>query len=342
MMKKSRKCMIITSVLLIILLTGGPLLADSTRPQDVPPRPSEIIRPELDKMVMDQEDETGWHANVLLGGGVISGRPSGLDYDKKNKKLKSLDDKADRKTEPIPLIMGSLGYTFGTGTTIRTDLGILDGLALYIDQSLGDIGSMTLGIDTSRYDVWKDPYLIGVERERTRLTQTKFVAEYSIAGLSVGGGVTSQKVKDDDVGKRVDELKRDGNIYDVNVGYAIATEDFGILQPSLSYKRQDLDGKADSSHGYSANIVHNYMIGQITFTTGFSYGKTQYKDINTLVNVKRKDTVYGISETITYNNLFGNPRLYAMMMLAWETTDSNHNIFESNFLTSGLGFGYNF
>jgi hypothetical protein len=292
-----------------------------------------------------QMDATGLHGSLIVGGAFVSGRGDRLAYNKKQPRLQSLSDKADNETDLVPVVMGNLGYTFSSGTTLRTGIGLEEGYSLHLDQFLPNSGLLSLGVAYSRSDVWADPYLINVDRSRTDLTSWSLSANYSVQagqGLYFSTAWKSRKVEDDAIGRRISELKRDGNIYEAGVGYVLPTQSLGVFQSGLTYTREALDGAANASHGYAISLGHSFDFGRLTFATGFSYGHIAHDRRHPLFDDKRKQSEYGVSETITCNNLFGNPRLFGLLMVSWQSTRSNYAFFDSHAMVSALGIGYAF
>lgn len=170
--------------------------------------------------------EGGFHGSITVGGALTTGNPGGLAVHDDNKKIDRLDKHAESITEGNLVIMGNLSYSIersGTTFALAYDLES-EGVTFSIGQSLPTGGTVTLGVGYGQEEVWRDPYLVGRQRSETDCERYRAFLTYEAAessGLRLAAGYARQDVDVDTIGERFASLKRDGHIYEGEIGYAI-------------------------------------------------------------------------------------------------------------------------
>lgn len=119
--------------------------------------------------VSAEENEEKAFSVFFLVGGIYSNGEMSLDdtSEDKNKKIDSLSDSSEDFSLVSPFFMGNLTYNInstGTSIGIGSDL---DGFGLTLSQYGGDLGYFTLKGSMGKDEVFKDPYLVGVKRDKT-------------------------------------------------------------------------------------------------------------------------------------------------------------------------------
>ncbi len=185
-----------------------------------------ILFPVLALAGQTQEDENqGFFGSVFLGGGVASGKPSGLKATDDNKRISSLNKESGHQQEIIPLIMGEFGYSFAsTGTKIsltnqKSEKSYAD---LVLEQNLKGLGTVSFSFGYGKEDVWADPYITGVDRREVDEESYNLALEWQEiigSGFSATLKMSSVEVDKDLIGDRYHDLKRDGKIMTAEMGY---------------------------------------------------------------------------------------------------------------------------
>ncbi len=296
----------------------------------------------------DEPERGGFFGNIMLGGGLAAGRPSQLEVTDDNEIINGLDERVERYSEAIPVIMAEIGYAIvSTGTEVS--LGNKSGrtylLALAVNQSLDDLGSLRIILSHGYNDVWKDPFLVGVKRDDTKEITTSLEVDYeTILGTGTQLSVSSAQIKidDDQIGIREPNLKRDGSAITFGAGYVIAFNEKNVIIPSIGFVVDERDGKSNSSTGYRLELEHVLGLGKFTFITKLAFRETEFDKIHPIFNLTREEKGYELSEFITYAEPFELRGFSINGLIAYSHVDANIRFFESDVLVVGLGIGYSF
>ncbi len=296
----------------------------------------------------DKQERGGFFGNSILGGGQAAGRPSPLEVTDDNEIINGLDEPAKYNAEAVSFIMAEIGYAIAsTGTEIslgtmssRTDL-----LALTINQSLDDLGSLRIILAYGDDEVWKDPFLVGVKRDKTEETITNLELNYeNILGtgarLSIGGAKI--KTDNDQIGIREPDLKRDGSMVTFGAGYAITFNEYNVIVSSVDFVVDERDGSSNSSESYRLGLEHVLSLRKFTFVTNLAFSETKFEKNHPIFNRVRKEKGYELSEFITYAEPYGLQGFSINGLIAYSHVDANIRFFESYALVAGLGVGYSF
>jgi hypothetical protein len=296
----------------------------------------------------DEPERSGFLGNIMLGGGLAAGRPSQLEVTDDNEVINGLDERAERYSEGIPFIMAKIGYAIvstGTEISLGNKSGRTSELALAVNQSLDDLGSLRIILSHGYDEVWKDPFLVGVKRDDTKETTTSLGLAYeSILGtgakLSIRGAEI--KVDDDLIGIREPDLKRDGSAITFGAGYAIAFNENNVIIPGIDFMVDERDGKSNSREGYRLKLEHNLKLRKFSFKTNLAFRETEFEKTHPIFNRTRKEKRYELSEFITYAEPFGFKGFSINGLIAYSHVDANIRFFESYGVVVGLGVGYSF
>jgi hypothetical protein len=306
-----------------------------------------LMHPPLVSFAQSEMNEhEGFFGNIVIGGGMAFGRPSQLDVTDDNSTLKGLDERADRYSEAVSVIMAEIAYAFkGTEISLGTQADFNSALSLAVNQSLGTLGSARAIIGYGLESAWQDPYLVGVVRQETDQTSISLEIDYeNILGtgalLSVSGSRID--VADDLIAVREPGLKRGGATVSVGTGYVFTFGDNHALSPTLDLIVDDRDGASNSSVGYQLGVSHMLALGPVIFETSLAYAKTTFDRIHPIFGRIREEEQYGISEFITYAEPFGWQGISFNGMIAYNRADANIRFFDSDVVVVGLGIGYSF
>ena len=296
----------------------------------------------------DEPERGGFFGNIILGGGLASGKPSQLEVTDDNEIINGLDERVENYSEAIPVIMAKIGYAIastGTEISLGNKSGRTDLLELAVNQSLDDLGSLRIILSHGYNEVWKDPFLVGVKRDDTKETTTSLGLTYeSILGTGAQLSVSSAQIKidDDQIRIREPDLKRDGSAITFGAGYVIAFNKKNVIIPSIGFVVDERDGKSNSSEGYRLELKHVLGLGKFTFVTNLAFSETEFDKNHPIFNRTRKEKGYELSDFITYVEPFGLRGFSINGLIAYSHVDANIRFFESDILVVGLGVGYSF
>jgi hypothetical protein len=288
----------------------------------------------------------GWFGDLQIGGGVVNARPSGVEVLDDNEQRDSLTEEGSRVSEGLPLIGGEIGYGFQkTGTMVSAGGGIQDPWHVSFGQKIGRAGRIRLSALYVEEEVWENPYLTGVDRDRTDAASLGYAVYWDDilnTGLSAFAQQMQIDVDQDRIGKIAPDLRRDGTDTTLGVGYPWNLGHGGVLQAGIRYLQMDRDGDAESGYGYAAALNHVLEAGRFAFATGFELSAKSFDEDHPVFNEKREEVTFTVSETISFAEPFGLKNAYLFGLAAYSETDADLTFFDSSDFLAGSGVGYRF
>jgi len=293
---------------------------------------------------MDSE-HLGLYGNIHIGGGVISGHPSGLDVLDDNERRDDLSSRDERTTEGQLLLSADLGYAFDERTALAAGIRTEGPFYLSLSHKVEDLGEVSLSALYEQQEVWKNPYLGGVNRSRTDLESFGFSADMKQilgTGMRVVFKQMDVDVTDDLIGQAEPDLRRDGTDTTLGIGYDWDLGAGGVLRSGLSHIWFDRDGAGNTGCASVAELKHLVGTGRLMFSSVLEFKDTQFDAIHPIFNKKRQESTYRISEMISFAKPFGYENWSVFVVAAYSATDSNITFFDSSGLLSGTGISYKF
>ena len=293
----------------------------------------------------EEAGQGGFFGNIRLGGGVISGNPSGLEVLDDNDIL-DLNSRGSRRSKAVILLGAGLGYTFKmTGSTLLAAMDTEGHFSLSLSQGMKKVGVLTLSALYENQEVWQNPYLVGVSRIRTDAESVGFAINWGHI-LGTGAWLVYEQMQidivDDLIGQIEPELRRDGKDTTLGLGYSLDLAAGGVLIPSLSYTWIDREGAANSGSSYVAELKYVLGVGRLIIDTSLEWNYTGFDGASPIFHKKREETSFGISETISLAEPFGFKKWALFGIAAVREIDSNITFYDSSLLLLGAGIGYNF
>ncbi len=291
--------------------------------------------------------EPGFSGDIIIGGVWENARRSQLDATDGNARIDTLTENEERDTQTTPHITGELAYTFSNRQTALfvTDLNYDSGLALGVRQKLGDWGLISVAGTIEAQDVWKDPYLTGVTRSRTDETSAGVMIAYEDilgTGLQFMSHLTQVDVDQDRIGKRENDLRRDGHRYTLALGYRIALNDNNAITPSLTYTVHEIEGEANAGDGTAFAVDYAWTDNQWHIEAGASVGATSYRGKHPIFGKRHAASAVGASLVIGYYEPFGLPQVSLYSLVTYSRVNDDIDFFNSDAVCAGLGVGYHF
>ena len=290
----------------------------------------------------DPRAATGFHGDLMIGG-MWSSTDSRLVAGDTNHRNDSLDGDGKTESEWNPMAMGNLSYTtsFGTRFFLSGDRGFSAGLG----QELAGIGNVSLAAVYQQGEIWKDPYLTGVDREETdevRLGGRVSLEQIMGTGFNLGYVLMDVEVDNDAIGKKESLLQREGAVHTVTAGYDVPLNESNTLTPQVQYEAGDLDGASNSYDTWGGGLSHTFTNNFLRVTTTVSAGKAEYDHSHPVFTKTREETTYGISSTVSWLNPLGFTDFVASATASYAQTDANIDFFDSTDAMFGMGLGYRF
>ncbi|MDY7031012.1 MAG: DUF2860 family protein, partial [Thermodesulfobacteriota bacterium] len=192
---------------------------------------------------------------------------------------------------------------------------------------------------------WKDPYITQVNRDDTDMNKIGFTVDYDCimyAGLNLYYRYNQVDVDQDVIGKRFNDLKRDGIIHRTGIGYRANIEKSNIITPSFEYSKADMDGESNSYNGYKIEIECTRMKKNYILSTFVSADKKNYAKIHPIFNKTRDEKRYSAIAIFTLLNPFGYDKFFTNFIAGYSYSNSNIDFFDKHTYISGITIVYSF
>lgn len=285
---------------------------------------------------------SGLHGDILIGGAWFSSDNQLAPWDD-NKRTSSLSGKAKTESGFVPLFSGNISYSASFGT--RFFISSEEGLAAGLTHGFEDICDLTLAGGYDPGQVWKDPYVTGVNREKTDAIGKIGMIELGGilgTGLNMGYTVVDTDVDKDLAGMKNSLLKRDGLTHKLTTGYDIPLGDKNFFTPGLQYEKANMEGESNSFDSLGCSLTHTFVNEDIVISTTLAASKAEYDHVHPLFSKTRDAVLSAASSTITWLNPFGYEDFYVSAMGSYSETDSNIDFFDSKDIMFGTGLGFRF
>jgi len=315
--------------------------------------------------------ESGISGFINLGAGGISAESNmiaGNDLgDIGKKRIDSLTDSPDSKSDVIPVLNGELAYTFASTRTqlflgnsledfIRFETATLAGVRQELpDNSLLEISYVFSAIPT---EVWADPYVVDRNRSKTDRTASGLRLKYDkILGSDFEilftwrsielddelSGLTQLVQRGDLTAAQTKLLDREGDSYQFEVLYPFRFEnDKHVIAPAFNYTRLDLDGGAMANDRYQGQLTYFYTGEIFNVAANLFYAYADYDETNPIYLKKRNDNNYGGTLSVFYKNLFDVERLSLVGTVAGFKSDANIDFYDTTIGFFSLSVLYRF
>ncbi|UTH76302.1 DUF2860 domain-containing protein [Chromobacterium sp. IIBBL 290-4] len=261
-----------------------------------------------------------------------------------------------------PLIDGEWNYGFhGTGTQLffspsnTSTFAAGGGLQLGVRQQLPQAGAVSAALTYGQTEVWLDPYALNIARQDGKLKSAGLTLGWSnIMNTPFSSSVSyAKQTLDNEQSGQAQGLslanqallKRDGNNYGAQLGYAWKLDGQGAhtLSPGLIYARSDLNGKAMSTTRYGVQLAYAYKGADWDANTSVVAARTRYQAGNPLFNGQKADSREALlSLGLTRKNLFGAKAWSAFLSGNYGRSNSDLAYFDAHIREVSVGLGYHF
>lgn len=293
--------------------------------------------------------KNGFSARIEAGGIWINTTDQLFVHDK-NEKTDNLNDEADSFSITLPLVMFDLRYRFQDsdtqiyfGTPLK-DSGIA--LTLGLTQTFTDKSKLDVSIFSEIMgEVWKNPYIAGVDRDETDVEDVGFAIDYDRildTGLNLYYRYNLVDVDKDVIGTMFRNLKRDGVIHTTGLGYMIVLDKSNIIIPGVEYSKGNMDGESNSYSGYRIKLGYKRMKKDYILNAFVSTYKNDYDRRHPIFNKTRDEKGYSAIAILTLLNPFGYEKFFTNFFVGQSYSDSNIDFFDKRTHAGGITMGYNF
>ena len=254
----------------------------------------------------------------------------------------------DTDIEFKPLISGKLSYKLKDSKTKfyiskKRALKFRIGMA----QPVNDLGVFDFALQYSRGSVWKNPYLLNIDREdTTKATSGILFSWNNIMESNVRGSYsfTSVDIDDDVLGNTNPDLKRSGCLHTFGAEYQIFLNQTDFFTPSFKLARGEMEGDAFSFNSMKLAGTYIHLNTSFMVNLMLSYEIKKYDQNHPIFNQTREDDTLDAMFVATKFNLLGLEHLLEHLSLTAFTgitsTDSNIDFHDEQSLQIGVELGY--
>ena len=293
-------------------------------------------------------EEVGFGGDLLLGGVWERGKPSQLDAEEGDRAISNINTRSDSESDLNLYAGGELRYTFANENTTMflSDLRHNDyALSTGVQHSIGELGTITAAFVYEAREVWKDTYRVGAPRSDTDEVSYGMAFDYSNVlgtGFFIASDIAMVEVDDDLIGKREKALQRDGFKGNIGAGYEVFLNEHITVVPSLTYTREDLDGKANSSNEYGMVLDVIWSFDDLIVEASAGFSTTNYFVSHPLYGRKRDATTFEVSALVSYYEPLGIPQTSIYSFAGYSKVNENIDFFDSDKIVAGAGIVYHF
>ncbi|MDD3056237.1 MAG: DUF2860 family protein [Aliarcobacter sp.] len=280
---------------------------------------------------------------IEIGGGIAKVKDN---FSTESKKTIIQLNEAQNESESFPYYEMYYGYNLN------------DILNLYVSSDIhgskigslinSELGVFDFGLKLNLSKEWKDPFLKGVNREKTNVTETGFYSGYGFSLLDNHEGMIRYEFSTIDYKEETvpNDLKREGNrhllFFENKFNSKISNNELSYIT-NLSYEKYDTEGKSSSYDKYelllgtTINLTEN-----LVFSILSNIGKKDYEQINHEVNKKINSDIYGINTVFELDKPFNYKNIYLKLKTGAEKEEANHDFYNKENIYSILTMGYKF
>ena len=203
-------------------------------------------------------------------------------------------------------------------------------------------------------EVWEDPYLAGVNRNKTdrdsngfrfdwsRILDSNFSFKINYRDIDVDKersgsdpalGLTDQQ-------RRL--LRRDGDNTTYHLEYLWKIGPRQVLIPEIFLTQQDRDGDAVTNDIVGGNLTYSYLGDVWTFVLTGSLAGSEYDKRNPIYNEKADEDIYSLGATAFYKLPTKSKRWSLLGSVAYADSDSDIEFHDTTILLITAGVRYRF
>ncbi len=299
---------------------------------------------EVDNRKYDKEATGSFSGTVHVGGFWMNSK-NHLSPGDKNKRLDNLNQTAKNETEVIPFVFFNINYDFENGNQIYMSIPFEDEprLTFGAQHGMGNAGNLDLSVFFMLpEEVWKDPYLTGVDRKKTDKTVYGGKLEYSLNHFNVSYELGCVDVNKDEIGARFKNLRRNGNIHQIETGYKIELKNGFILEPGIGYVMANMDGKSNQYKGHKGGLTMIKKYNNFSIHAFVGGELNDYDTVNPIFNTTREDKKFESMVGLSWVNPLGYDRCSLDIGGGYEKNDSTIVFYDSEGYFSFITLGYHF
>jgi hypothetical protein len=293
---------------------------------------------------------TDFSGAVGLGVATFS-KKDNLSYDKDTKKIDNLNSKPKKsdKIMPLPIVDVSYGDIY-----LKTDIEEFDvklgynfdddGSVYLSTSSIGiedTISSFSYGYKIYQDEMYKNPYLTGVDREKEKSTNQELqLALGVLQNLNISYNLTNIDIDDDSVNS---DARQSGNAHEMRATLGINSSKTLEDSISLIAGMGKYDGESNdyTKYGLEYELEYRYDMTNIIKLSAM-YTKSDFDKVNSYFDKRRDEKESKVSLEYTKVAPFGYKDIFVTAMTAYSKVESNIDFFDKDMQAVGFAVGYKF
>jgi len=294
--------------------------------------------------ILEKGSAIGFSGTVNVGGLWMNSKSHLTPVDK-NKRLDNLGQSAQSETEVIPLAFFKINYDFANGNQIYMGIPFEDEprLTFGAQQGMDIVGKFDLSVFYAfPEEVWKDPYLTGVDRQETDKTVYGGKLEYSLNHFKASYELACVDVDKDEIGARFRNLRRNGNVHQIETSYEIELGNGFMLEPGIGHTMANMDGKSNQYEGHKGSLAIMKRWEKFMLHASVGGELNDYDTVNPIFNSTREDKKFQAMVLLSWINPLGYERFSLDVGGGYEKNDSNIVFYDSEGQFSFITLGYRF
>lgn len=291
--------------------------------------------------------KTGLSAQIFIGAGWAVGKGSGLDTDPARTRLNDWKQGNKNMASAIPMAEASLHYHFSTATTLRVESGAesIGAPAFGLSQTIPATGTLGVLVSMGSSDVWKDPYLLGQDRAKTKENKKSlsfFFEDILETGLNLHYTSVWSHVKEDESGLRSQDLRRRGQAHHIRLDCGLPLSEKLILAPGLRYELGNFSGKSNAYQAFGGDLALTRIMEGWMMTLSLGGTARNFEKRHPVFAKTREEREGSAALTLAFPAPLGYDDLTLMVMMGHNTVQANHTFFENRTSFAGAGVRYAF
>jgi hypothetical protein len=191
-------------------------------------------------------------------------------------------------------------------------------------------------------DVWKDPYLTGIDRQKTEENRYGWKLAYNRGQLEVNYERETVDISHDDIGARLPDLARNGDIHKITAKYGIELGRGFVIEPRFTYTSAKMDGESNSYKGHKGGVVLRKMDPSYMVELSVDGGSNAYDKIHPIFNDTRKEKTIETMGIVTWLSPFGMEPWAISAGAGYEKTGANIDFYDQDSVLAFMTVGYRF
>ena len=265
-----------------------------------------------------------------------------------NRKIDSLSDDPDTSIGVLNnSLMFDISYIFSEGIELYSGTPFYDndrqGLTFGIAKTFDNESRLDFSVFGGIFYVWEDPFLVGVDRDKTELYFGGIMFDFDhILGSEFDIYVRAKHLETDKdlIGKRYPELQRKGEVTELGVRYNFELLKKHYLVPGICLIKSDMKGSSESYTGYKADLTYYFERENYSIFSSVSVWNNRYDDIHPIFNKTNDEDAFWLGAIYTRFNLFGFPYFYLRAGVGISNIDSNIDFYDTKSILTTVTFGY--